>query len=358
MRLDVTLDELINRERLTTWLDERLPEFGRGPLEAELVHGGTSNAIVRISRGETPLILRRPPADPPPGSADAMARETTVLRALNGTPVPHPTLYAACEDPDVIGGTFYVMAEARGWAAKLTRNDCEYRPPFDRGADRYQLAYALADGLVQLSQVDYRAVGLENFGNPDGFLRRQVHRWRSQLASYPEKYPGYRPRAIPGFDYVSDWLEANVPPMSDPGIIHGDFGSPNVMFAFDRPTRLSAILDWELSTIGDPLLDLGWLMYNLRDRREPSIVPVSAYYDSTGFPTRQDIAEHYAQRTGRDLTHIDYYMVLAQFKLACIVEYKVAKASVGQASADVGELFEPMVLNLIAEAHKIAKRIG
>lgn len=358
MQQRIILDQLINRERLAAWLDEHLPEFGHGPLEAEFIHGGTSNAIVRIRRGGPRFILRRPPVDPPPGSANAMVREATVLRALNNTPVPHPTLYALCEDSEVIGATFYVMGEATGWSAKLTGTDCVYQPPFDQGPDRHQLAYALADGLILLSQVDYTAVGLADFGNPDGFLKRQVKRWRSQLESYPGKYPGYQPRVIEGLDYVSDWLEANVPPMSAPGIIHGDYGSPNVMFAFDRPSRLSAILDWELSTIGDPLLDLGWLMYNLRDRREPSVVPASAYYDSTGFPTRQDILEYYAERTGRDVTCIDYYMVLAQFKLACIVEYKVAKASIGQESARVGDFFKPMVLNLIKEAHKIAKRVG
>jgi aminoglycoside phosphotransferase (APT) family kinase protein len=146
--------------------------------------------------------------------------------------------------------------------------------------------------------------------------------------------------------------------MSTAGIIHGDYGAPNMMFAFDRPARLLAILDWELSTIGDPLLDLGWLIYNLRDRRDPDVLPASAYYDGSGFPTRQDIAEYYASHTGRDVSRIDYYMVLAQFKLACIVEYKVAKAMVGQESEQVRKLFQNMVPNLILEAQKIARRAG
>jgi aminoglycoside phosphotransferase (APT) family kinase protein len=358
MKQKIILEQLIDPVALTAWLDDNIPELGDGPLNAGLVHGGTSNAIIRIDRGNGPVILRRPPFDPPPGSSGAMEREARVLLALNQTTVPHPHLRAMCDDHSVIGTSFYVMDEVSGWSAKLTATDCIYPAPFDTGDDRHRLGYALADGLIALSRVDYRAVGLSDFGNPEGFLQRQVKRWRSQLLSYPEKYPGYVARQIDGLDYVSDWLAANTPPMSPAGIIHGDYGSPNMMFAFDRPARITAILDWELSTIGDPLLDLGWMIYNLRDRDEPSIVPPSAYYDSSGFPTRQDIVEYYAEHTGRDVSHISYYMVLAQFKLACIVEYKVAKAMVGEESSDVGDMFAPMVMNLIAEAERIARKVG
>jgi aminoglycoside phosphotransferase (APT) family kinase protein len=358
MRQQILLSQLIDKPRLTAWLTEHVPELGEGPLQAELLHGGTSNAIIRLDRGLGALVLRRPPIDPPPGSADAMMREARILRALKDTDVPHPRLYAACDDLDVIGTSFYVMEAVQGWCGKLTQTDCLYEPPFDKGPDRHALGYALADGLVALSKVDYRAVGLEGFGQPDGFLHRQVRRWRNQLESYPKKYPGYAGRKLEGIDYVADWLEANVPAMSTAGIIHGDYGAPNMMFAFDRPARLLAILDWELSTIGDPLLDLGWLIYNLRDRRDPDVRPASAYYDGSGFPTRQDIAEYYASHTGRDVSRIDYYMVLAQFKLACIVEYKVAKAMVGQESEQVRKLFQNMVPNLILEAQKIARRAG
>lgn len=356
MKQKIDLDQLIDRERLTEWADAHLPELGEGALQATLVHGGTSNAIIRIDRGAGAMILRRPPLHRPPGSEDAMEREARVLFALNKTEVPHPTLRAICADPAVIGTSFYVMDEVFGWSAQLTSTDCLYPAPFDQGEDRMQIAYAMTDGLIALSNVDYRAVGLEGFGYPDGFLERQVGRWRSQLRSYPDKYLGYVPRKIDGLDYVSDWLAANTPEMSPAGIIHGDYGSPNMMFAFDRPARLNAILDWELSTIGDPLLDLGWMIYNLRDRDEPSKVPASSYYDSRGFPTRQDIAEYYGERTGRDVSNIAYYMVLAQFKLACILEYKVAKAIAGAESAEVGDMFGPMVLNLIAEAERIGRK--
>jgi aminoglycoside phosphotransferase (APT) family kinase protein len=353
----INLADLIDLDVLQHWLDEQVPTLGSGPLGAKLLHGGTSNAIIEIVRDAgLPMILRRPPQAPPPGSDRAMMREARMLRALAGTNVPHPYLHAACDDASVIGASFYIMAKVEGWSATLCKDDCLYPASFDDAAGRHELGFALADGLIELSGVDYQAVGLGDFGNPAEFLERQASRWRSQIDSYEEKYPGYMLRSIAGLDYVTDWLKSNIPPMSPPGIIHGDYGSPNMIFAHDRPARIEAIVDWELSTIGDPLLDLGWLAYNLQDRRERGVVPASAYYNSTGFPTRQDIAEYYEEKTGRDVRYLDYYMVLAQFKLACICEYKVAEAVIGRRGQDVLDMYGPMVTNLIAEAEKIARR--
>jgi aminoglycoside phosphotransferase (APT) family kinase protein len=352
----ISLSDLIDAEALKDWLSKHVPALGEGQLDAKLLHGGTSNAVIQITRSAATMILRRPPANPPPNSGKTMMREARILAALNGTRVPHPYLHASCDDPTVIGASFYVMDKIDGWSATLMVGDCIYPPPFNTGPDRYQLGFALVDGLVELAGVDYRSVGLEGLGKPDNFLERQADRWRQQLDGYAQKYPDYEPRKIPGLDYVADWLKANVPPMSPAAIIHGDYGSPNMIFAHDPPARIKAIVDWETSTIGDPLLDLGWLMYNLRDRDQPDVVPPSAYYNSTGFPTRQDIAEYYASKTGRDISNIHYYMVLAQFKLACIVEYKVAEGMSGRRGSEAVEMYGPMVINLIAEAERIARR--
>jgi len=353
---NATLDQVIDIERLTAWLDHAVPQLGDAPLQATLLRGGTSNTIIQIDRGGKPAILRRPPANPPPASERAMLREATVLEALNQTDVPHPYFHAVCTDPAIIGATFYIMDKVEGWAAQVSDSGCVYPPPFDQKALKYQVYSALADGLISLSRVDYRQIGLGAYGNPEGFLARQVERWRSQLASYPQAYPGYAGRTIPGIDYVVDWLSANIPPMSPAGLIHGDYGAANVLFGHHPPASIAAIIDWELSTIGDPLLDLGWMTYSLRDRQEPGIVPPSAYFDSADFPTRQDIIEYYAEKTGRNIDCIEYYLVLAQYKLACIVEYKVALASTGRENAAMGKLFGPMTINLIAEAEKIARR--
>jgi aminoglycoside phosphotransferase (APT) family kinase protein len=353
----MSLNELIDTDRLTSWLDEHVPELGRGPLRAQLISGGTSNAIVALNRGGRPMVLRRPPPNPPPGSSRTMMREAQMLRALKGTAVPHPRFYGLCEDTEVIGAPFYVMERVHGWAATVGFDNFSYPPPFDRGPNQFQIGYALTDGLAALAAVDYTAVGLENFGNPEGFLKRQVDRWLSQLRGYPGKYPGYVIRDIPGLDHVASWLKDNLIPETGIGVIHGDYGSANALFASEPPTRLVAIIDWELSTIGDPLLDLAWMLFNLRDRRTPDTIPAGSHFDPRNFPTRQDLAEYYAEKTGYDTARLDYYLVLAQFKLACIVEYKVAEVAAGHKTLrDVGYRVDEKVMGLIAEAKTIAKR--
>jgi aminoglycoside phosphotransferase (APT) family kinase protein len=353
----LSLKELIDAERLTAWLEHHVPQAGQGLLRAELISGGTSNAIISLDRGGQSVVLRGPTPNPPPRPKRNTLRESRVLRALQGTAVPHPRFYGLCENPDIIGAPFYVMERVQGWAATVGFDDFFYPPPFDRGPDQFQIGYALTDGLVALAGVDYKAVGLEGFGNPDRFLQRQVDRWLSQLHSYPEKYPGYEGRDIPGLAYVASWLKDHVILEAGVGIIHGDYGSANVLFANEPPTRLVAIIDWELSTIGDPLLDLAWLLFNLRDRRTPDVVPASSHFDPRNFPTRQDLAEYYAHRTGYDIAKLDYYLVLAQFKLACIVEYKVAEVAAGRKTLrDIGYRVDEKVLGLIAEARTIAQR--
>src|SRR5690606_2332557 len=142
--------------------------------------------------------------------------------------------------------------------------NCLFCPPFDREPLLGDLAFAMIDGLVALANVDYRAVGLENFGKPDNFLERQVSRWGSQLASYRETYRNYPGREIPGLAQVADWLQRRIP-VGVPGLMHGDYGFPNVMFRYDAPARLAAMIDWEQATVGDPMLDIGWYLMGFRD---------------------------------------------------------------------------------------------
>lgn len=356
-KTESALDGLVDVPRLQHWLDRHLPTFGDGPLACALLSGGSSNAVFRISRGGETLVLRRPPKVLRPDSKRIIAREARVLEALAGTDVPHPRFHAYCEDESVIGAPFYLMAMIEGWLGYA-----EGRPdpaPFDAPEHKRQKAFALVDGIVRLARVDYLAVGLADFGRPEGFLERQVDRWASLLASYreSENYPG---REIPGLAYAADWLRANIPntapTMSPPGIIHGDYSFANALFRNEPPVCLAAMIDWELTTIGDPLLDLGWVLYAFRGRDETT--PPAGYFDPQAYPYREELAEHYADGTGRDISHLTYYMVLAQYKLACILERHYARMLNGRQSRHYGEVMDKLVLRLGAKAGEMAKAAG
>ncbi|HEY8386569.1 MAG TPA: phosphotransferase family protein [Porticoccaceae bacterium] len=356
MGLKHKLDELVDIPALTEWLDHHIPDLGDDPLEVALVHGGYSNAIISLNRGGETLVMRRPPAVPPPGSEKSIMREARVLSALDRTNVPHPRCYGVCEDAAVIGAPFYVMERVDGWSGKVVDGRVENTPPFDRMPWDYRIPYAVVDGLVALANVDYKAVGLEGFGKPDNYLERQVDRWSQQLASYRTKY-NYAGRELPGYHITENWLRDNVPAGSTPGIIHGDIGTTNMIFAHDPPARLKAMVDWELSTIGDPLVDLGWFCNGLRDERMPDEIPQSVQR-SENWPTRQELARYYAAGTGRSVDELDYYLILACFKGGCIMEYKVAQAAAGVLDKDTGEFFAKVVQDCFETAARLIQRFG
>ena len=348
MSLDI--ESVIDRDALTAWLDTHAPQLGAGSLEVQFLHGGTSNIILTIDRGGVPAVLRRAPSVPPPNSEKAIAREARLLKALNGTQVPHPYLHGCCNDTTVLGTPFYVMEKVDGWAPELTSAGCKYPAAFDNADARREIGFAAIDALADLALVDHRAIGLEDFGQPGDFLSRQVDRWLRQLRSYPERYPEYHPRQLPGLSAVTTWLREHLPARRREGIVHGDYGPPNILFASERPARVQAIIDWELATIGDPQLDLALFICNLRDDSAPDVRPAAAYFDPGDFPTRQEAIARYAQRTARDVSDMLYYLVLAQFRMACILEYKVA-ANAGKSMVGHMAIFPDMVLNLMAQAN-------
>jgi len=249
------------------------------------------------------------------------------------------------------------MQQCDGWAAELRDGKIHDRAPFDKPPHAAEVPFAMVDGLIALANVDYKAVGLENFGKPDNFLERQVDRWEGQIKSYKQLYD-YEWRDIPGYALLRDWLRANIPARFKAGIIHGDVGTPNAFFTFGSPARLTALIDWELSTIGDPLLDLAWLCNGIRDDRFPGHIPEKALYNVAAWPTRQQLMAHYAAGTGRDMADFDYYLLLAMFKGGCILEYKVAQAAKGILSNDTGILFDRLVRGNFAEAEKLIRLIG
>lgn len=350
------IEDLIDRDALTAWLDVNIPELGDKPLETMTIQGGTSNVIISLNRGGKDMVLRRPPIVPPPGGAKGIMREARVLTALNATNVPHPHCYASCNDESVIGAAFYVMERVPGWAAEIHGDKIRHHAPFDKSPSEYGIIYALIDGLVALANVDYKAIGLSDFGRPENFLERQVDRWESQIKSYKKLYD-YDWREIPGYAYARDWLRANIPDDFRAGIIHGDIGTPNALFAFDRPARLTALIDWELSTIGDPLIDLAWATNKLRDELEPGRIDPSALYNVTNMPTRQEMARYYAAGTGRDISNFDYYCILALFKGGCILEYKVAQSAAGILPSETGTFFDKLVLANFARAETLCRRV-
>ena len=356
--MEADLDELAPLGPLTEWLDANIPELGNGPLQRELLHGGTSNVVFSLSRGGKDMVLRRPPAVPPPGAEKGVLREARVLTALNQTEVPHPHCYGACEDAEVIGRPFYVMERIDGWAPNLRDEKIHNEPPFDKMPYEYGIAYAIVGGLQLLANVDYKAVGLEDFGKPGNFLERQVDRWAGQLASYPSKYQGYEARKLEGYEVVEKWLRENTPTKEVVGIIHGDVGTPNVMFRHGPPARIAALIDWELSTIGDPMLDMGWFTGGMRDERFPDLHNAAGLNNPDHQPTRQELVRYYCAGTGRDPEEMDYYTLLAGFKSGCLLEYKVAQAEAGILPKDVGRFFARIVEENFKKNAEFVRRIS
>jgi aminoglycoside phosphotransferase (APT) family kinase protein len=344
------LDGLIDVPRLQGWVDAHLPDLGAGPLRVVPASTGATNEIFLIDRGEQTLVLRRPSRNPRPESDGLMLREYRVLRALADTDVPHARVHAVCDDRDVVGANFYVMDRIDGF----TPQD-PLPPPFDRDPEaRRGMAHELVDAIAALANVDWRARGLEGFGKPEGFLERQVSRWLGQIDSY-EKIEGHTRRGIPGLEDVARWLEDNRPEASPPAIIHGDYQFINTMFHHGAPARMAAIVDWELTTVGDPLLDLAWMLIGWTDPGEPR--GARSYISETGgFPTRREMIARYEQRTGRTAENVDYYAVLARFKLAALLEGHFARYQAGIGSSEHGPIMGEIVLQLIAEAAGIAGR--
>jgi aminoglycoside phosphotransferase (APT) family kinase protein len=329
---------------VAAWMDgEGLPG---GPITGvERLGGGTQNVLLRFERGGSTYVLRRPPMHKRSNSDETMRREARVLAALAGSDVPHPALIAACGDESVIGAAFYLMEPIEG------ANPTVGLPPgyADDPAWRRDLGLAMADGAASVGAVDHEAVGLAGLGKPDGYLERQVARWRSHLESYSamEGYPG---PDIPGVDEVGAWLEANRPPSFRPGLIHGDYHLANVLVSYDRP-GLAAIVDWELTTIGDPLLDLGWLLATWPDP-DGSTTGAVAVQPWDGFPSAHDLVARYSERTTRDLSAVAWYEVLACYKLGIILEGTYARAFSGQHDVATGDQLHASTLGLFARARQ------
>jgi aminoglycoside phosphotransferase (APT) family kinase protein len=326
------------------WMDGE--ELGTGPIEdVSPIGGGTQNIMVRFTRDGREYVLRRGPEHLRPGSNKVISREFQVLRALHGTDVPHPELIASCDDISVLGdAVFYLMEPIDGFNAGLELPDAAAGTP----ERRRDLGYALLDALLSLGRVDYREVGLTDFGRPEGFLDRQVDRWLGELASF-QTLPGYPEVELPSVSDVAAWLRERVPATWEPGLMHGDFHACNVMFRRDAPA-VAAIVDWEMATIGDPLLDFGWLLATWELAGAPDEF-AGRLTRAGGLPTAEDLIERYAASSSRDLGELPWYVVLACFKLGIILEGTHARARSHLAPKEIGDRLHTTALALFDRAH-------
>jgi len=334
---------------LGRWLDENDAPGGGEEASLQQLKGGSQNTLYLIERGGQRMVLRMPGARADAARIDGLLREIRLVRALSGTDVPHAGLIAADETGTVLGMPFYVMREIDGWSPM----DGGWQAPFDTDLPaRRGLAFELVEGAAKLGRVDWRAQGLDGFGRPDGFHERQVDRWLTFLDAY-------KVRDLPGLDEAANWLRDNRPAHYQPGIMHGDYQFANVMFAPGESARLAAIVDWEMTTVGDPLLDLAWALlgYDGENPREDGF-----YLDMRGMPTRSELLEHYEKVSGLSTENIDYYLVLANWKLGIVLEKTYAAAvrtRTGKEVVDpkIKDAFGAMIPQLIATAAELARAL-
>ena len=314
--------------------------------DVEPLTGGTQNIVVRLHIDGRPMVLRRPPVHPRPTSDKTMLREIAALRTLAGTPVPHPGFIAGCDDLDVIGVVFYLMEEVDGFNPGDDMDDAYVRDP----SMRHDVGLSYAASLAQLGNVEWEGSPLAELKRPGSFVERQVPQFLRLLESY--RHDSYEPESLAVTD-LAEWLASNRPPDSAPGIMHGDPHLSNVLLRRDRP-ELAAFVDWEMCTIGDPLLDLGWMLI---------CWPLDTYTITAGarlaalggLATRRELLDAYLAAGGRETSMLNWYVAMACFKLGIVIEGTWSRYLMGQASREAGEALHASAQNLIDVGTRVAK---
>ncbi|KQZ89674.1 hypothetical protein ASD62_10525 [Phycicoccus sp. Root563] len=312
------------RASFTAWAADAVPQLGPDWTPA-VISGGLSNITYRVTSPTASVIVRRPPLGKLLPSAHDMGREARVLSALWRTGVPVPEVLAATSDAEVVGAPFYVMALVEGTVYREPAQTAELTV-----TQRDQLSDSLVDVLAAIHAVDLDETGLRDFGKPDGYLERQVRRWSGQ-------WDASRTRDLPAMDELVRQLDTRRPEGGEVTLVHGDYRLDNTLVTQQdgRPT-VAAVVDWELSTLGDPLADLAtWLTYYSGPGEDGSAVPVAAGLTAhEGFPTTDDIAQRYAAVTGRDVSGLDYYRAFTDFRLAVILEGVHARYLAGKSMGE------------------------
>ena len=329
--------------KLDTWISANTDPVPGKLTEVSLISGGRSNLTYRLDFGDQTVVLRRPPLGHVLPTAHDMSREYRVLSALAGTSIPVPAPVAFCEDTEITGAPFYLMRYVAGRVLR-TRED---------GADvtveqARRLSECVIDMLAAIHGVDIEAVGLAGFGRPAGYMTRQLARWQRQ-------WELSNSREVPGYDDLVRRLAADLPQSTDGTLVHGDLRLDNMLVRLDT-TQVAAVVDWEMSTLGDPLADLGLTLMYWSDPGDDDWLRASEGGSVTtipGFMTRAEAARRYSELTGRDISSIGYYMAFGCFKLAVVLEGIHARFLQNKT---VGEGFEregPAVPRLIQRAHHL-----
>ena len=328
-------------EPLTAYLDAA--GIGSGPAEFAPIGEGHSNVTYAVRRGDTSVVVRRPPRPPLPPSAHDVLREAAVLRALAGR-ARVPGVLAVCPEPDILGTPFYVMEHVQGEA--LTDS---LPAALDTVAERRRIADELIDALVEIHAVDWQAAGLAGFGRPAGYLERQLRRF---LGLWEHN----RTRELPVVERVADWLGRNLPASGPATVVHGDYRLGNALYAATAPARLLAVLDWEMSTLGDPLADVGYLCAIWSERDDPpTAFELSAVTRRQGFPGRAELVARYEERSGRAMTDIRWYQALALWKSVVFMEGNYKRALSGSSDDDFNRSFGAGVVELAERVEQLTR---
>jgi len=341
----------LDLDTLRPWLAERLSDRvdpGAG-LGAELIAGGRSNLTYLLSWGGTRMVVRRPPLGHVLPTAHDMGREHRVLAALADTEVPVPRPLALCDDESVIGAPFYVMEYVPGRVLRTADDAADITP--ERAGE---LCERLVRTLAAIHTVDVDAVGLAGFGRPEGYLERQLRRWQQQ-------WDRSKTRELPEYDTLVARLSRHLPATGGTGLVHGDYRLDNALVRLDPEPQVAAVVDWEMSTLGDPLADLGLTLTYWADSgdNERAAIPVGATVTAApGFWSGQEFAARYAELTGTDTADIAYYLAFGHFKLAVVLEGIHARYL---QNATVGEGFETIgasVPLLVDRANRVLDEAG
>jgi aminoglycoside phosphotransferase (APT) family kinase protein len=329
---------------LQRWVSEQ--GLGSTVTDVEPLTGGTQNIVVRVHVDGRPMVLRRPPLHPRPTSDNTMRREIAALRTLAGTSVPHPGFIAGCDDLGVLGVVFYLMEEIDGFNPGSEMDEAYVR---DAGM-RHQVGLSYAASLAQLGNVPWEGSPLAELKRPGSFLERQVPQFLRLLESY--RHDRYEPESL-AVGELAEYLDSNRPSDGEPGIMHGDPHLSNVLLRRDKP-ELAAFVDWEMCTVGDPLLDLGWML--ICWPLDTNMITAGAELAALGgLASRHELLDAYLAAGGRETSRLDWYVAMACFKLGIVIEGTWSRYLVGQASREAGEQLHASAQNLIDVGTRVAK---
>ncbi len=316
------------------------------PFEASMLEGGRSNITMRLTDADgRDFVLRRPPLHGVLPTAHDMGREHRIIAALGSTDVPVPDALVYCTDPTVIGAPFYVMSFVPG---VVLHDATTAIVELDVAARRHS-AESLIDALVALHAVDPDDVGLGDLARRDGLVERQLKRWHTQ-------FEASRMRDLPALDRVHQILASSIPEQHESRIVHGDFRLGNCIV--DTRGSVQAVLDWELCTLGEPLADLGYVLASWSEPGDEIILTDDSLTAAPGFPPRHEVLARYAERSGRDVSNIDYFVTFSLWKLACIVEGVRVRALQGaRGTTEAGDMYERQVDNCAQLAEQRAMRL-